>query len=252
MANRGLTWDPQVHSIADLKALGSARLPKMYREYYNEGAMDLVTLKDNEEAYNRYKIKPRILVNVSNIDLSSELFGIKTSMPLGFSPSAMQRLAHPDGELGTSRAAANFGIGMCLSSYATESIENVTAQGKGNPYAMQMCVLRDRAITKQILQRAERSGCKAFFLSVDVPMLGRRLNEYRNSFTLPEDMEWPNLLLSGQEDKQVTGEARDFDYGESETDRNIETSLRKVADQSNLPRPFARLGLHDPLAAISN
>ena len=125
----------------------------MYRDYYNEGAMDLITLQDNEEAYNRYKIKPRILVNVQDIDLSSEIFGCKTSLPLGFSPTAMQRLAHPDGELATSRAAANFGIAMCLSSYATEPIETVAAQGKGNPYAMQMCVLQDRKITKQILQR---------------------------------------------------------------------------------------------------
>lgn len=187
----------------------------MYRDYYNEGAMDLITLRDNEEAYNRYKIKPRVLVNVDNIDMSSELFGCKVSFPLGFSPSAMQRLAHPDGELGTSRAAANFGIPMCLSSYANESIEAVAAEGKGNPYAMQMCVLRDRKITKQLLERAERAGCKAFFLSVDVPMLGRRLNEYRNNFILPEDMEWPNLLLTGKEqlEEETSNEPQGFDYG---------------------------------------
>lgn len=214
MANRGTTWDPQVHSIQDLKVLGSNRLPKMYRDYYNEGAMDLFTLRDNEEAYNRYKIKPRILVNVKDIDLTSEIFGCKVSMPLGFSPTAMQRLAHPDGELGTSRAAANFGIAMCLSSYATEPIETVAAQGRSNPYAMQMCVLQDRKITKQILRRAESAGCKAFFLSVDVPMLGRRLNEYRNNFCLPEDMEWPNLLLTGKEEfgEQNTGDPKGYDY----------------------------------------
>ncbi|KAF7191926.1 Oxidase FUB9 [Pseudocercospora fuligena] len=216
MANRGITWDPQVHTISDLKALGSARLPKMYRDYYNEGAMDLITLRDNEDAYNRYKIKPRILVNVDNIDLSSSIFGCKTSMPIGISPSAMHKLAHPDGELGTSRAAASFDIAMCLSSYATESIESVAAQGKGNPYAMQMCVLRDRKITTQILRRAESAGCKAFFLSVDVPMLGRRLNEYRNNFILPDDMKWPNLLLTGKEElPEVTGETQKYDYDPS-------------------------------------
>lgn len=173
-------------------------------------------LRDNEEAFNRYKIKPRILVNVDNIDLSSEIFGIPTSMPLGFSPTAMQKLAHPDGELATSKAAAKFGIAMCLSSYATEPIESVAAQGIDNPYAMQMCVLRDRKITTQILRRAEKAGCKAFFLSVDVPMLGRRLNEYRNNFILPEDMEWPNLLLSGKEElSEVAGETKDYDYDPS-------------------------------------
>lgn len=137
-------------------------------------------------------------------------------MPLGFSPSAMQKLAHPDGELGTSRAAAKYGIAMCLSSYATESIEAVARQGTGNPYAMQMCVLRDREITLQIIRRAETAGCKAFFLSVDVPMLGRRLNEYRNDFSLPDDMEWPNLLLTGKEERSsIAGETQSYDFDPS-------------------------------------
>lgn len=80
---------------------------------------------------------------------------MQVSFPLGLSPTAMHRLAHPDGELATSRAAAKNGICMGLSSYATESLENVAAQGTGNPYVMQMCVLKDREITLQLLRRAE-------------------------------------------------------------------------------------------------
>ncbi|KAF5507532.1 Oxidase FUB9 [Colletotrichum aenigma] len=207
MANRGATWDPKVHTIRDLMELGSKKLPKMYRDYYNEGAMDLVTLKDNEEAYNRYKILPRILVNVDNIDLSTTIFGTKVLFPLGFSPAAMHKLAHPDGEVATSRAAAKMNICMALSSYATESMENVAAQGLGNPYVMQLCVLRDRETTIQILKRAEASGYKAIFLSVDTPLLGRRLNEYRNNFTLPDGVEWPNLLSDGK--SELSGAIKD-------------------------------------------
>ncbi|KAH6980829.1 (S)-2-hydroxy-acid oxidase [Ilyonectria sp. MPI-CAGE-AT-0026] len=204
MANRGKTYDPKVHTIADLKEHGCANLPKMYSDYFNEGAMDLLTLRDNEEAYNRYKIRPRILVNVQDVDISGEIFGCKTALPLGFSPAAMHRLAHPDGELATSRAAAKAGICMGLSSYATESIEDVGAQGLGNPYVMQVCVVKDRSVTLQILQRAEAAGYKAIFLSVDVPLLGRRLNEYRNGFVLPDDMAWPNLLSDGKD--ELSGE----------------------------------------------
>ncbi|KAI9155665.1 Oxidase FUB9 [Paramyrothecium foliicola] len=202
MANRGETWDPQVHTISDLKELGCKRLPKMYRDYFNEGAMDLITLHDNEEAYNRYKIIPRILVNVDNVDLTSSIFGIKTSLPLGFSPAAMHRLAHPDGELATSRAAAKMNICMALSSYATESLENVAAQSRGNP-----CFNGLKA----------SAGYKAIFLSVDTPLLGRRLNEYRNNFVLPDDMSWPNLLSDGKSElsgkrSEISGESRhDFD-----------------------------------------
>ncbi|KAI9929546.1 hypothetical protein ASPWEDRAFT_111800 [Aspergillus wentii DTO 134E9] len=194
MANRGPTFDRNISCIHDLKVLGSEKLPIMYRDYYNEGAMDLITLKDNEAAYDRYKIRPRILRNVDQLDTSTTIFGVKTPLPFGFSPAAMHKLAHPDGELGTSRAAAKFGLCMGLSSYSTTSLEEVAAQGTGNPYAIQMCVLKDRSLTLQLLQRAEKAGYKALFLSVDVPVLGKRLNEYRNSFDLPEDMWLPNIL----------------------------------------------------------
>lgn len=112
-------------------------------------------LHENEAAYDRYKIRPRILVNVDQIDTSTEIFGTKVTLPLGFSPAASQRLAHSEGELGVSRAAATYGICMGLSSYSNYSLEDVVSQGTGNPYVMQMCVLRDRSITIQLLERAE-------------------------------------------------------------------------------------------------
>lgn len=113
---------------------------------------------------------------------------------------------------------------MGLSSYSNYPLEDVAAQGLGNPYVMQMCVLKDRAITIQLLERAEskwftrycvrvhadkseEAGYKAFFLSADVPVLGKRLNEYRNDYTLPEDMQWPNILSSGSDHSDRT------DYG---------------------------------------
>ncbi|CAM1506194.1 Fc.00g058350.m01.CDS01 [Cosmosporella sp. VM-42] len=235
MANRGVSWDTRVHTIADLKEYGSQKIPKMYRDYFNEGAMDLVTLRDNEEAYNRYKIRPRILINVDNIDISGEIFGQKTALPLGFSPAAMHGLAHPDGELGTSRAAAKYGICMGLSSYATESLENVAAEGKGNPYVMQLCVLRDRETTVQILRRAEASGYKAIFLSVDTPLLGRRLNEYRNNFVLPDDMEWPNLLSDGK--SELSGQDKDRDsHSKHDFDPSLDwdTAIPWLREHTNL------------------
>ena len=79
----------------------------------------------------------------------------QVTFPLAFSPSAMHKLAHPEGEIATSRAAANMGIGMCLSSYSTSSLEEVKVQGKENPYMMQMCIVRDRNRTLQLLERAE-------------------------------------------------------------------------------------------------
>ncbi|KAI6080839.1 FMN-dependent dehydrogenase [Hypoxylon rubiginosum] len=155
--------------------------------------MDMITLRDNEAVYNRYKIRPRVLVNISGIDTSTTIFGTKVSFPLGFAPAAMHKIAHPDGELATSRAAAKAGICMGLSTYSTFPLEDVIAQGKGNPYMFQMSLFQNREVTSQILKRAEVAGYKAILLTVDAPILGRRLNEYRNSFTPPEGTTFPNI-----------------------------------------------------------
>lgn len=108
-------------------------------------------------------------------------------------------------------------LGMVLSSYSTVAMEDVIAQGQENPYAIQMCILRDRSFALKLLRRAEgkpalfnslliveigadspiEAGYKAFFLSVDFPLIGQRLNESRNEFVLPEHMSWPNLNFGG-------------------------------------------------------
>ncbi|KAJ0370216.1 hypothetical protein COL154_001347 [Colletotrichum chrysophilum] len=148
----------------------------------------------------------------------------------------MHKLAHPDGEAATSRAAAKMNICMALSSYATESMENVAAQGLGNPYVMQLCVLRDRETTIQILKRAEASGYKAIFLSVDTPLLGRRLNEYRNNFTLPDGVEWPNLLSDGK--SELSGAIKDkqavskHDFGKDEYQKRYWNAFLTISDPS--------------------
>lgn len=134
----------------------------------------LSRLRENEAAFDRYKIRPRILVNVDQVDTSTEILGTKVALPLGFSPAASQRLAHPDGEVGASRAAAKYGICMGLSSYSNYSLEDVASQGSGNPYVMQMCVLRDRSITVQLLERAE--SMSPFHLIHDLIILLMRSN----------------------------------------------------------------------------
>ncbi|RAK88256.1 FMN-dependent dehydrogenase family protein [Aspergillus costaricaensis CBS 115574] len=213
MANRGKSLDSEIFSIADLQAKASEKLPREFKEFFNEGAMDLITVKDNEDAFNRYKIRPRVLRDVSNLDTSTTICNTKVSFPFGFSPAASHKIAHSDGEVGTSKVAAEANICMALSSHATCSLEDVIAEGSGNPYMIQFIILKDRDITRQLLERAEsetnafsfssllvlilltssESGYKAVMLTVDAPMLGRRLNEYRNSFGIPKGMGYPNL-----------------------------------------------------------
>ncbi|KAK5936540.1 hypothetical protein PMZ80_011227 [Knufia obscura] len=209
MANRAPNLDENVFSISDLKHEGSRRLPKATRDYYNEGAMDLITLNDNVSSYDKFKIRPRVLRNVANVDMSTSIFGQTISMPFGISPTAMQQLAHPDGEEATSRAAASMNLPMCLSSYSNTSLENVKREGNGNPYMMQMCIVKDRNVTLQLMKRAQAAGYKAMFISVDVPVLGRRLNEMKNNFQLPEDLVFPNILSSGGAEFSAKDEVRE-------------------------------------------
>ncbi|KAF4922754.1 Oxidase FUB9 [Colletotrichum viniferum] len=209
MANRGKTLDEKVFSIKDLKEEASKKLPRAYKEFFNEGAMDMITVRDNEEAYNRYKIRPRVLRDVSNIDTTTTIFGAKVALPFGFSPAATHNLAHPEGDC---------------------SLEDVIAQGQGNPYIMQFSILKNRDITRQILQRAEQAGYKAVMMTVDAPMLGRRLNEHRNAFGLPEGMGYPNIA-PGMDMRNLVDEGLDLTY---EDGMNWEQALGWIRENTKL------------------
>ncbi|PYI19019.1 (S)-2-hydroxy-acid oxidase [Aspergillus violaceofuscus CBS 115571] len=172
-------------SIADLEREATTKLPKPYAEFFNDGATDTTTATG---------IRPRVLVKIPEIDTSAVLFGAKLTAPLGFAPTALHRLAHLDGKIATSRAAARMGVAMAVSSYASTTLEDIVAQGIGeNPYAIQVGITKERGYTVQIIKRAEAAGYKAIFLTVDYPILGIRYNELRNELALPVGITYPNL-----------------------------------------------------------
>ncbi|KAL7649294.1 hypothetical protein ACMYSQ_012283 [Aspergillus niger] len=164
--NRENEKDSSILCIKDLKEAARRNLPKTYADFHDEGAMDLITLRENEEAYNRYKIRPRTLVNVENIDMSSEFLGSKVALPITFGPTGMQRLAHPDGELAVSRAAARKNLGMVLATHSTVGLEEVAMQGNGNPYAIHLLMLKDRALMADMIKRAEVSTVEDVELAI--------------------------------------------------------------------------------------
>ncbi|EEA21344.1 hypothetical protein TMatcc_009254 [Talaromyces marneffei ATCC 18224] len=188
----------EVYTIRDIRDAAVAKLDPKWSAYLNEGSMDLITVKANETAYDRYRIMPRILRDVTNIDTTTTIFGTKVSMPFGFSPAAMHCLAHEDGELGTSRAAAKAGIAMGLSHWATKSLEEVIAAGKAipgqfNPYGIQTSGAARNEDISALVQKADKAGYKALLVTVDAPTIGRRLNEYRNGIDLPPGLKFPNI-----------------------------------------------------------
>jgi (S)-2-hydroxy-acid oxidase len=187
------TEDLQCLTIEDLEKLSRDVMDKQTRDYYNEGSDSNSTLRENNSAYNKYRIRPRVLRDVSFIDSTVEIFGHKNSIPLGVAPTAMQKLAHSDGELGTARACKEMGVAMGLSSFATASLEEVAEASDGNPNVLQLYLFEEREKSKELLARAKKAGFKAVFLTVDTPFLGRRNQEIRNQFKLPPHLSIGNF-----------------------------------------------------------
>ncbi|KAH7068021.1 FMN-dependent dehydrogenase [Paraphoma chrysanthemicola] len=181
-------------TIAELEKLAAERMDKQTRDYYNEGADEGSTLAENMSAYQKYRIRPRVLRDVSSVDTSATIFGYTNSVPLGVAPTAMQGLAHPDGELATARACKELGVVMGLSSFSTTSLEDVKAAlGPGHPAALQLYLFEEREESQRLIERAKKAGYKAVFLTVDTPHLGRRNLEIRNQFRLPNHLKVANF-----------------------------------------------------------
>ncbi|XP_056263709.1 hydroxyacid oxidase 1 [Pseudoliparis swirei] len=181
--------------VADFEEEAKRVLPKAVYDYYRSGADEQGTLADNVAAFNRWRLVPRVLRDVSSVDLSVSVLGQKLSMPVCAAATAMQRMAHPEGETATARACRAVGTGMMLSSWATSTIEEVMssmgASSPGGVMWLQLYIYKDRELTLSLVRRAEEAGYKAIFVTVDTPYLGRRRDDMRNRFKLP-----PHLSLS--------------------------------------------------------
>jgi isopentenyl diphosphate isomerase/L-lactate dehydrogenase-like FMN-dependent dehydrogenase len=179
------------------------KLPQPIFDFIAGGAEDEITLRRNAEAYQRIQLRPRVLVDVSHIDASTEILGRAVSLPVLFAPVALQRAAHPDGELATARAAADAGAIMVLSTLASTSLEEVAAAAYG-PRWLQLYVHPDREVSARLVARAERSGYSAICLTVDVPYLGRRERDFGNNLAFPEDIVYGNYVDEPGVDESLT------------------------------------------------
>jgi len=159
--------------------------------YYAGGAADEITRQENRTAFNRIKLWPRMLVDVSTRDLTTTVLGHEIDFPAIVAPTAMAALAHPDKELGIARAAKKVGTIMTTSTISTTSIEDLGATGANLWF--QLYVLKDRGTTKNLVQRAEAAGFTALVITVDVPIPGYREYLMRQPLVMPAGMTLANL-----------------------------------------------------------
>jgi isopentenyl diphosphate isomerase/L-lactate dehydrogenase-like FMN-dependent dehydrogenase len=183
--------------VADFERLAEERLEAGAFGYYAGGAGDELALLGNVEAWRRLKLRPRVLVDVSSVSGETTVLGTRVSMPLLVAPTAIQRLAHPDGEPGMARAAAAAGTVMCLSTLATATPADVAAAAPGAPRWFQLYVFRDRGVTRSFVEQAVEHGYGAIVLTVDAPRLGRRERDFRTGFRVPGEITVPSMAALG-------------------------------------------------------
>lgn len=179
-------------TIADIEAIARQKLSKSACDYYASGSDDEITLRLNSGAFDRIFLKYRVLVDVSKRDTGTAVMGERISMPLIIAPTAFHKLAHPDGEAATAEAAGKKGTIMVMSTLSNTDVEEVVSSTSGSVW-FQLYVFRERSVTEALIQRVEAAGCKALVLTVDAPLLGRRIRDVRNKFNLPEGLTVSNL-----------------------------------------------------------
>ena len=191
-------------NIFDFEEVAKQVMKKESWDYYSSGGDDEICLRENHLAFQRIWLKPRVMVDVSNVNMTSDMLGYKCSIPLYISATALAKLAHPDGEVALTRAAFTHDIIQMCPTLSSCSLEEMAGARQPNQTQFfQLYVNRDRNVTKQLVEKVEASGMKALFITVDAPCLGRREKDMRNKFVAIE----PNVQR-GQNLNRNQGTAR--------------------------------------------
>jgi isopentenyl diphosphate isomerase/L-lactate dehydrogenase-like FMN-dependent dehydrogenase len=225
--------------------------PKLWC-YFEGGAGDEVTLRANVGAFGRWRLRPRMLVDVTGVSTATTVLGAPVSMPVLVAPFAMQQLLHPEGELATARAAAAAGTLICVSTVTTTAHDEIAEAVGSAPRWLQLYVLRDKQRTLDHIVEARESGYSALALTVDVPMLGRRERDLRLGFDLPLDLPLPYIKGKGRNVEMTFAEQ--VQMSPSVTWRDLEW----IASESGMPlllkgiltREDATLAIEHGVAAI--
>jgi isopentenyl diphosphate isomerase/L-lactate dehydrogenase-like FMN-dependent dehydrogenase len=177
----------QLLTLDDAERLAEAVVAPEAWSYIVGGAGDERTLRWNREAFSRFRLRYRVLVDVTEVSTETTVLGTPISLPVMVAPMAFQQIAHEEGELAMARGAAEAGTLMCLSTVATATPADIAAAAPGAPRWLQIYVFRDREVSDQVIEQALESGYTALVLTADLPVYGIRHRETRLGFEAPED-----------------------------------------------------------------
>ncbi|WP_407837540.1 alpha-hydroxy acid oxidase [Streptomyces sp. DSM 116496] len=181
--------------VEDLRRSAAARLAPAVWDFISGGSGTESTLQANRAALDGVSLVPRVLAGVKSVDTGAQLPGGPAALPLAVAPMAYQRLLHPEGELAAAQGALAAGVPFVVSTISSHSLEEIAAVGADLWF--QLYWLHDRGRMVELIRRAEQVGCRALMVTVDVPIMGRRLRDLRNEFTLPSWIRSANLESDG-------------------------------------------------------
>ncbi len=179
--------------IEDLRQQARRKVPRAFFDYAEAGSYSQETLRANRDDLERIKLRQRVLVDVSQRDLTTTIVGEKARLPLALAPIGLCGMQHGDGEILACRAAQAAGVPFTLSTMSICSIEDV-AEAVGKPFWFQLYVMRDRGFIKALIERAAAAQCSALVLTVDLQVLGQRHCDVRNGMTVPPQIKLANLI----------------------------------------------------------
>jgi len=179
-----------LNSIADLRALARARVPRAIFEYADRGSFDELTLARNRSDLQAIEFRQRVMRDLSKLSVASTMLGKPVTIPLGIAPTGLSGLFHGNGEIHGARAAQAFGIPYCMSTMSICSIEDVH-EAVREPFWFQLYLMRDRGFNQELIARARAAQCSALMLTVDLQVQGIRRRDAHNGLSIP-----PRLTLS--------------------------------------------------------
>jgi L-lactate dehydrogenase (cytochrome) len=182
-----------VTCIEDLRRLARRKVPRAFFDYAEAGSYSQETLRANREDLERIKLRQRVLVDVSQRDLTTTIIGEKVSLPLALAPIGLCGMQHGDGEILACCAAQSAGIPFTLSTMSICAIEDV-AQAVGQPFWFQLYVMKDRGFIRALIERAAAARCSALVLTLDLQVLGQRHCDIRNGMTVPPQIKLGNII----------------------------------------------------------
>jgi L-lactate dehydrogenase (cytochrome) len=225
--------------VGDLRTMAKRRVARAIFDYVDSGSYDEVTLHANCSDLAALRLRQRVMVDVSSRNLASTMLGQPVSMPVGLAPTGLTGIMHGDGEILAARAAERAGVPFCLSTMSICSIEDVH-DAVTQPFWFQLYVMRDRAFSQSLIERAIAANCSALVLTLDLQIQGQRHRDIKNGLAVPPRLTLANALDIATKPSWAWGVM----MGKRKSFGNLEAQLAKAGNLKTLSEWIA--GQFDP------